>query len=925
MPRFQGQYLPAVYGAHPITDVHDLNDLHVQGCFSFSTMANAPDTGAYIVIVVAPATNTRPTGVHQTVIKLSTGTQSTRIHANGAWTAWEEVGAGGGGGGGGDFDPAGTADAAIAALLAEDDPFTQYLTSARGDAAYDALGAATAAVSAHVAASDPHTQYLTVARGDALYDVIGAGDAAVTAFAAESDPFTQYLTAARGDARYDAIGTADAAVAALSTVYQPLDADLGAIAALTVGKGKVIVGTAAGWAALAAGTDGDVLTLDSTQTDGVKWHTPSAGGGGALTDGDYGDIIVSGSGTALNFDTSVVTAFAKTFLDDANASAVRATLGVAIGTDVQAHDADLDTWATLTPSANFQTLVTETFASMRASLGLAIGTDVQAHDADLDTWATFTPSANFQTLITETFASMRSSLGLVIGTDVQAHDADLDALAAFTHTKGNILVDTGTGWALLAVGSNGNVLTADSTQTDGIHWVAPAAGVEIDASGFPTLTLKNTTSVGAAENVGTIAFAGDNAASTLKTYASISGDVSSAVASAEAAALSFETMQAGALATRVSVGLGLYSASASGGDKGVDTANFTTLYEGGVAISTKYALGGSGTPGRNRLINPMGRWFQAGVGTSVGTDGGYSFDQWYSLVQTVAVNTTALTAQENGMPYAMRFRQASTTQRWGFAQVLEADESLDLHGKACTFGGRLRCTNATTLRFAVIGWTGTANVVTRDIVLDWTNGTFTAGSFFTSTSTVVYATGSISVAASTYTDFSLAATIGTSCNNVIVFVWTDSTQASTCDLDASKMYFNTGGAPAAWEPPDLGTDLARCMRFYEKSYDPDEAPGTVSPSFVPVIGATIAGTLTSAARTIGGSFTYDVTKIKIPTVTIFSNSTGTSGKARDNGAAADVTAAAGTVSRRGFEVEVAIGSGNTSANLTCCWVADGRL
>ncbi len=72
-----------------------------------------------------------------------------------------------------------------------------------------------------------------------------------------------------------------------------------------------------------------------------------------------------------------------------------------------------------------------TASQVRTLLALVIGTNVQAYDADLTTWAGLTPSANAQALVTAAdYAAMRTLLGLVIGTNVQAWDADLDTLAA---------------------------------------------------------------------------------------------------------------------------------------------------------------------------------------------------------------------------------------------------------------------------------------------------------------------------------------------------------------------------------------------------------------------------------------------------------------------------------------------------------------
>jgi hypothetical protein len=116
----------------------------------------------------------------------------------------------------------------------------------------------------------------------------------------------------------------------------------------------------------------------------------------------------------------------------ATPAAVRTNLSLVVGTDVQAYDADLTTWAGITPSANAQALLLLTYAAMRTNLTLVIGTDVQAYDADLTTWAGITPSADMQALALLTYAAMRTNLTLVVGTDVQAYDAQLDTWSGVT-------------------------------------------------------------------------------------------------------------------------------------------------------------------------------------------------------------------------------------------------------------------------------------------------------------------------------------------------------------------------------------------------------------------------------------------------------------------------------------------------------------
>jgi hypothetical protein len=163
---------------------------------------------------------------------------------------------------------------------------------------------------------------------------------------------------------------------------------------------------------------------------------------GALADGDYGDIVVSGAGSVWNFDSAVVTTFARTILDDANAAAVRTTLGVtATGADTAyAFRAN-----NLSDLANAGTA--------RTNLGLAIGTNVQAYNANLTTYAGIAPSANVQSLLgAANYAAIRTQLTLTVGTDVQAYDATLTSLAAY-NTNGIVTqtaADTFTGRTITA-------------------------------------------------------------------------------------------------------------------------------------------------------------------------------------------------------------------------------------------------------------------------------------------------------------------------------------------------------------------------------------------------------------------------------------------------------------------------------------------
>lgn len=305
---------------------------------------------------------------------------------------------------------------------------------------------------------------------------------------------SQITTGTLDDARIPATVARDtevtSAIDALATVYQPIDSDLTAIAALTTtsfGRNLLALADApAGRTALGLGT---AATSDTGDFDPAG----SAAAAQAASQPLDSDL------TAIAALTT--TLYGRAFLALTDAAAGRAALGLgtaatsaatafdpagsAAGAQAasQPLDADLTAIAALTTTAFGRALLALADATaLRSTAGLVIGTDVQAHSAVLDaTTASFTTADETKLDGIETGADVTDSTNVAAAGAVMESDTSTVSMS-FVVDEDNMVSDSDT-----KVPTQQSVKAYVDAQVIGggggtVDTVAAGTGIDVDAT-----------------------------------------------------------------------------------------------------------------------------------------------------------------------------------------------------------------------------------------------------------------------------------------------------------------------------------------------------------------------------------------------------------------------------------------------------------
>ena len=175
--------------------------------------------------------------------------------------------------------------------------------------------------------------------------------------------------------------------------------------------------------------------------------------------------------------------------------------------------------------------------------------------------------------------------------------------------------------------------------------------------------------------------------------------------------------------------------------------------------------------------------------TPVNSDDTYLFDRWkllsdgndivdlHSYGRTMGSRDFGANSAPAWMPsetsFAMAMDIETANKKFGQAQFIESMNCNDLRGRVCTLSwkARVRTTQtSTSIKAAVIGWFGTSDTITSDIISAWnsegTDPTLVADAEYLNAPSNVLLSGTMKT-------YSLKVNVPTGIKNVIVFIWND--------------------------------------------------------------------------------------------------------------------------------------------------------
>ena len=221
------------------------------------------------------------------------------------------------------------------------------------------------------------------------------------------------------------------------------------------------------------------------------------------------------------------------------------------------------------------------------------------------------------------------------------------------------------------------------------------------------------------------------------------------------------------------------------------------------------------------------------------SDDTYLFDRWKLLsdgddiVDVVSIGRTmgsrdfgansapSYLPSETGFAMAMDVETAN--KKFGQAQFIESMNCNDLRGQTCTLSWKARAEvgqTSTSIKAAVIGWFGTSDTITSDIISAWnsegTDPTLVANAEYLNVPSNILLN-------STMKTYSLKVNVPTGIKNIIVFIWNDMSDGDVGTTVGDFIFLSDVQLERGdFENPRFQNEtydatLTKCQRYYFQS------------------------------------------------------------------------------------------------------------
>jgi len=263
---------------------------------------------------------------------------------------------------------------------------------------------------------------------------------------------------------------------------------------------------------------------------------------------------------------------------------------------------------------------------------------------------------------------------------------------------------------------------------------------------------------------------------------------------------------------------------------------------------------------KNRLINGAMQIWQRGTSFTGSSSLAYYADRWSAIqfagsTSTISRVSGAGLSGANFVMQCQRPNAATNTGTINLGQSIESENCLGLAGNTVTLSFWAR---------AGAGFSASGNILTTQI----TSGTGTDQNVY-STYTGAVTQSQNNTLTTSLQRFTQTVTIPSDATEVaIVLFYTPTGTAGAADFyQLGLVQLEVGSVASSFEHRPVGTELALCQRYYEKSFPIGTAPANGI--------ASTEGTDFSAYYSGGGRtrrFDFKVTKRATPTVTVYGGS-----------------------------------------------------